>query len=141
MKVTWYDGDKRPPAEVQTLLEGDKLPDQGSVFIGTKGVLLLPHVARPQLYPNSQFKDFTFPKVDAHNHWTQFADACRGNGQTSASFDYAGPLTETVLLGGAATRFPRATLEWNAAELKFDLAEATQLLRRKYRKGWEVEGL
>src|ERR1043165_9616531 len=56
VEVTWYDGDKRPGAEVQTLLEGDKLPEQGSIFIGTKGVLLLPHVAKPQLYPDSQFK-------------------------------------------------------------------------------------
>jgi hypothetical protein len=141
VKVTWYDGDRRPAQEVQTLLEGDKLPDQGSIFIGTKGVMLLPHVAKPQLYPDTQFKNFTFPKLPAQNHWTQFAEACRGNGQTSAHFDYAGPLTETVLLGGVATRFPHTTLEWDAPNLKFNLAEADALLRRTYRKGWEVAGL
>lgn len=141
ISVTWYDGDKRPSAEIKSLLEGDTLPGQGSVFIGTKGVLLLPHVSKPQLYPNSQFKDFTFPKLPAQNHWTQFAEACRGNGKTSAGFDYSGPLTETVLLGGVATRFPNTTLEWNAADLKFSLAEANALLRRKYRQGWEVQGL
>jgi predicted dehydrogenase len=141
VKVTWYDGDRRPAAEIQSLLEGDKLPDQGSIFVGTKGALLLPHVARPQLYPDSQFKSFTFPKLAHQDHWTQFAEACRGNGKTSAGFDYAGPLTETVLLGGVATRFPHTTLEWNTAELKFNLADANALLRRKYRKGWEVAGL
>jgi len=141
VKVTWYDGDRRPGQEVQTLLEGDKLPDQGSIFIGTKGVMLLPHVAKPQLYPDTQFKNFTFPKLPAHNHWTQFAEACRGNGQTSAHFDYAGPLTETVLLGGVATRFPQTTLQWDAPNLKFNLSEADALLRRTYRKGWEVAGL
>jgi len=141
VQVTWYDGDERPAGEVQTLLEGDKLPEQGSIFIGTKGVLLLPHVAKPQLYPYAQFKDFSFPKLPAQNHWTQFAEACRGNGKTSAHFDYAGPLTETVLLGGVATRFPQATLRWDAAKLKFDASEADQLLRRAYRKGWEVAGL
>jgi len=141
VQVTWYDGDQRPSQEIQSLLEGDKLPEQGSVFIGTKGVLLLPHVAKPQLYPNAQFKDFTFPKLPGRNHWTQFAEACRGEGKTSANFDYAGPLTETVLLGGVATRFPHTTLEWNAADLKFTLAEANSFLRRKYRKGWEVAGL
>jgi predicted dehydrogenase len=141
VKVTWYDGDSRPPAEIQTLLEGDKLPDQGSIFIGTKGVLLLPHVAKPQLYPDSQFKEFQWPKVTGNNHWTQFAEACRGNGQTSAGFDYSGPLTETVLLGGVATRFPQTTLEWEADKMEFSLKDATELLRRKYRKGWEVAGL
>jgi predicted dehydrogenase len=141
VQVTWYDGDERPPAEVQTLLEGDKLPEQGSIFIGTKGVLLLPHVAKPQLYPYSQFKEFSFPSLPRQNHWTQFAEACRGNGTTSAHFDYSGPLTETVLLGGVATHFPHATLEWDAAELKFQQAEANRFLRRTYRKGWEVAGL
>ncbi len=141
VKVTWYDGDQRPPHEVQALLEGDKLPEQGSIFIGTKGVLLLPHVAKPQLYPDAQFKNHALPTLPSQNHWTQFAEACRGNGKTSAHFDYAGPLTETVLLGGVATRFPHTTLAWNAAEVKFDLSEANQLLRRNYRKGWEVAGL
>ncbi len=142
VKVTWYDGDQRPPADVKALIEKDELPDQGSIFIGTKGVMLLPHVARPQLYPDAQFKEFAFPKVSGNDHWKQFADACRGNGQTAANFDYAGPLTEAVLLGGVASRFPQTTLEWNAAKLKFsNVAAANQFVRRKYRKGWEVAGL
>ena len=72
----------------------------------------------------------------------QFADACRGNGKTSAGFDYSGPLTEAVLLGGVATRFPKTTLQWNAAKVQFDNeTQANQYLRRVYRKGWEVKGL
>jgi hypothetical protein len=142
VQVTWYDGDQRPSAEVQTLLEGDKLPDQGSVFIGTKGVMLLPHVAKPQLYPDATFKDFVPPKLPNINHWKSFTEACRGNGTTSANFDYSGPLTEAVLLGGVATRFPKTTLEWDGPGLKFtNESEANKLLRRQYRKGWEVKGL
>ena len=68
--------------------------------------------------------------------------ACRGNGQTSTAFAYSGPLTESVLLGGVATRFPHTTLEWDAKGLRFkNSPEATQILRRTYRKGWEVKGL
>jgi predicted dehydrogenase len=142
VKVTWYDGDQRPSADVQRLLEGDRLPDQGSVFIGTKGVMLLPHVAKPQLYPDATFKDYTRPPMNSNDHWKQFAEACRGNGKTAANFDYAGPLTETVLLGGVATRYPNTTLEWDGPNLKFtNVAEANQWLRRTYRKGWEVAGL
>ena len=37
MPVTWYDGDRVPPAEVQGLLGSLKFPGQGSIFIGTKG--------------------------------------------------------------------------------------------------------
>jgi len=65
-----------------------------------------------------------------------------GRTQTSTPFDYSGPLTESVLLGGVATRFPQTTLEWDASQLKFkNSAEATQVLRRAYRHGWEVPGL
>ena len=142
VKVTWYDGDQKPSADIKALLDGDDLPPQGSIFIGTKGILMLPHIATPQLYPDKQFKDFKMPTIVTQSHYVQFIDACRGKGKTSAPFDYSGPLTEAVLLGGVATRFPNTTLKWNAAGLKFDnSSEASALIRRPYRKGWEVEGL
>jgi hypothetical protein len=142
VKVTWYDGDQRPPKEVQPAMGDDKLPDQGSLFIGTKGVMLLPHIARAQLFPEKDFENWTRPKVAENDHWEQFVQACLGNGATSASFDYAGPLTEAVLLGSVAVRFPDTTLQWNAKKLKFtNLSEANHYLRRHYRKGWKVKGL
>lgn len=142
VNVTWYDGDQRPPADIVKLLEGDRLPDQGSIFVGTKGVMLLPHISRPVLYPDATYKDFKLPTEKANDHWVQFLEAVRGNGQTAANWNYSGPLTEAVLLGGVATRFPKTTLEWNAKALKFtNLKEANRFLRRTYRKGWEVKGL
>ncbi|MBI4659897.1 MAG: Gfo/Idh/MocA family oxidoreductase [Verrucomicrobia bacterium] len=141
VKVTWYDGDQRPPAEI-VALAGGKIPDQGSVFLGTKGIMVLPHVARPRLLPDADFKDFKMPEIQSANHWHQFVDAIRGHGQTSAGFDYSGPLTEAVLLGSVATRFAKTTLKWDAKSLKFtNVKEANQYVRRQYRKGWEVAGL
>jgi len=142
VKVHWYDGDQRPPKEVQELLEGKPLPDQGSIIIGTKGVLLIPHVAVPVLFPQKEFKDYKLPRDPGTSHTNQFVEAILGKTQTSAPFDYSGPLTEAVLLGGVATRFPKTTLEWDSANLRFkNSPEATALLRREYRKGWEVPGL
>jgi hypothetical protein len=46
-----------------------------------------------------------------------------------------------VLLGGVACRYPQTTLKWDSASGRLDLAEANQHLQRKYRAGWEVEGL
>jgi predicted dehydrogenase len=138
VKVTWYDGDARPGADVAAVLEGGKMPEQGSIFLGTQGVLLLPHVSSPKLFPAAQYADFAMPEVGGADHWGQFVDACRGEGKTSANFDYAGPLTETVLLGGVATRYPQETLEWNAGKLEFtNMAEANSHVRRTYRNGWE----
>jgi predicted dehydrogenase len=142
VNVTWYDGDARPPAEVQALLGSVKIPGQGSVFIGTKGVMLLPHTALPVLLPEDQFHGFTMPELESNNHYHQFVEAVMGNGTTSAGFDYAGPLTEAVLLGPLATRCPNATLEWNSARLRFkNSPEADRFLRRQYRDGWHVRGL
>jgi len=141
LPVTWYDGTSRPPAEVISLLEGDELPNIGSIFIGTEGVMVMPHVARAQLYPNKKFADYKYPEVEEVSHWASFVNACLGEEKTSANFDYAGPLTEAVLLGSVATRFPQTTLRWNARKLKFDLADANHFIRRDYRKGWHVRGL
>jgi predicted dehydrogenase len=141
LNVTWYDGAQKPPAEVLALLEGDELPNIGSIFIGTQGSMVLPHVARPLLYPDKKFKDFRYPQVESGDHWGEFIEACLGETRTSAGFGYAGPLTEAVLLGGVASHFPQATLKWNAGKLEFDQREANQLVRRDYRQGWSIKGL
>jgi predicted dehydrogenase len=139
--VTWYDGSQKPPAEI-VQSAGGKIPDQGSVFLGTKGVMVLPHIARPILLPVENFVDFKAPDVQGENHWHQFVKAVQGKGKTSANFDYAGPLTEAVLLGSVASRFPHTTLDWNAKRLKFtNVKDANKYVRRAYRKGWEVPGL
>jgi predicted dehydrogenase len=140
--VTWYDGDQRPPKEVQALIGTRKMPDQGSIFIGTKGVMLLPHVAMPVLLPEADFRDFKMPEITPNNHYFQFVETVQGKNKTSTLFDYSGPLTESVLLGPLATRFPKTTLEWNSAKLKFNNSpEATRHVRRDYRSGWHVKGL
>jgi predicted dehydrogenase len=140
--ITWYDGDARPPQEIQGLIAPRKLPGQGSLFIGAKGLMLLPHVAMPVLLPEDQFKDFAMPQLETVNHYHQFVEAVMGNGKTTTSFDYSGPLTEAVLLGPLATRFPKTTLEWNSAKLKFtNSPEANHHVRTKYREGWKVKGL
>jgi predicted dehydrogenase len=142
VNVTWYDGDERPPKEVQALIEPRRLPGQGSIFIGTKGIMLLPHTAMPMLLPAEQFKDFPIPKLEPLNHYFQFVDAVLGKVKATTAFDYSGPLTESVLLGPVATFFPKTTLDWNAAKLKFrNSKEASGHVRRTYRSGWKVKGL
>ena len=140
--IAWYDGKQRPPAEIQQLAkdpadEQGKLPDQGSIFLGTLGVMVLPHIAMPRLV-GAAVQDTPVTKVAGEDHWKQFVKAVLGEGKTGANFDYAGPLTEAVLLGSVATRFPAQTLAWDAAGLRFtNVAEANAFVRRAYRAGWE----
>jgi len=115
-----------------------KLPGSGSLLIGEKGSLLIPHVAAPRLLPAETFKDFQIPSVPAVDHYVGWADACRGVGKTTSHFEYAAGLTETVLLGTVAIRTPGETLKWDAAALRVtNSAAADGLLRKTYRKGWE----
>jgi predicted dehydrogenase len=142
VNVTWYDGDQRPPKDVQAVLGGKELPGQGSIMIGTKGTVLLPHVGMPELFPQAQFKGFHVPVVEGSNHYHQFVDAILGNGKVSTPFDYAGPLTEAVLLGPIATRFPNTTLEWSASKMQFKSSpDAERYIHRKYRIGWQIKAL
>ena len=104
--------------------------------------MIIPHVGNPILLPADKYKDFKLPSVEGLNHWHQWVDACRGEDKTTAGFDYAGPLTEAILLGGVATRFHKVTLKWDAKKLKFtNVDDANQYIKREYRKGWEVKGL
>ena len=142
MPLTWYDGDRIPPDDVRALLGSVKFPGQGSIFIGTKGQMFLPHIAMPMLLPAADFSGYPMPDAEKTDHYFEFAEAVLGNGKTSTPFDYSGPLTESVLLGPLATRFPNTTLQWHGEKAKFtNSKEANGFLRRKYRDGWSVPGL
>ena len=136
--LTWYNGKKRPPEEVLKLIEPHKLGGQGSIYIGTSGVLFSPYIGAPILLPADKFKDFKRPEVKGANHYLEFVEAARGNGTTSAPFAYSGPLTEMVLLGCLATRFPKKKLEWDQEKMKVtNLPEANEFVKRVPRKGWD----
>jgi len=140
--LTWYNGDLRPPTEVKALIGDRPLSGQGSIYIGTEGVLYSPYIDTPILLPTEKFKEYKTPKPPGDDHYLQFVEACRGNGKTSAPFEYSGPLTEFVLLGCLATRFPQTALEWDAPNLKVvNVQQANNFVRRHYREGWEVSGL
>lgn len=144
VKVTWCDGSLRPAKEIQELVGGN-IPGQGSIFVGTKGTLLAPHGGLPVPYLNNgTFERSSYPKLEARNHYKDFVNAVRGEDVKPLAdfYDYGGPLTETVLLGGLASRFPNEILKWDAAKMRFtNNNEANKFIRKKFRKGWEVKGL
>ena len=142
LTLHWYDGNQRPDAAVKALLGKRGLHDQGSIYIGDKGILYSPYIAAPVLLPEKDFAGYKKPNLDSNNHYLEFVEACRGKGKTSTPFSYSGPLTESVLLGCLATRFDKKTLEWDAKEMKVtSVKEANAFVRRTYRKGWEVKGM
>lgn len=139
VKVMWYDGSVKPPQEV-VAAAGGRLSGEGSVFIGTDGVILFPHCGAPLLFPKEKFSGYKMPEIAAIDHYHEFIDcSLKGERKTGADLDLAGPLTEAVLLGCLASPFPGQLLEWDSSALKItNHAEADKLVKRSYRKGWEI---
>jgi predicted dehydrogenase len=141
--VTWYDGAVRPARELFGF-ESDsrEIPGGGSLFIGEGGRLLLPHVAGPQLVPYRLNQGIERPDVQGFSHYHAFVDACLGLGETGSHFGFAGPLTEAVLLGNVANRFPGQRLDWDTEALVVtNFPDANRHIHPRYREGWAVAGL
>ncbi len=134
LKWVWYDGPGAPKKHNDLKLPGrDKLPEQGAMFIGEKGNLLLPHWDFPKLIVDGKYEVIDFPKIVTNNHYHQFVDTCLSKDECSAPFSYAARLTESILLGVVANRFPNETLHWDIQAAKFSEPEANKLLETNYR--------
>ncbi len=130
----WYDGKNAPKKHKDFKLPNqDKLPSQGAMFIGEKGRLLLPHIDFPKLIVNGKYEQFDFPEMEKNNHYHQFVDACMGKDECSAPFSYAARLSEAILLGVVASRFPKKKLHWNNSTSTFREKEANHFLGGTYR--------
>jgi predicted dehydrogenase len=135
LKWVWYDGPGAPKKHKDLILpDGGQLPEQGAMFIGDKGNLLLSHWDYPKLIVNGKYEPISFPEMDMADHYRQFVDSCLGKDECSASFTYAARLTEAILLGVIANRFPDKILHWDIASAQFKETEANALLDFKYRK-------
>ncbi len=115
----------------------------GILFVGDKGMLAADY-GRYLLLPTDKFKEFQPPEQTIPNsigHWKEWTTACKTGSPTLCNFDYAGALTETILLGIVAYRSGEK-LDWDAAGLKVkNSTKAGEFLTKEYRKGWEVAGL
>jgi hypothetical protein len=140
LPLTWHDGrGRKPHGPALGLPETYELPRAGSVLVGEAGALVLPHVGQPQLLPDEKYRDYQLPVLEEVNHYTSWVEACLGDGQTTSPFGYAGPLTEAVLLGVIAIRFPGERLRWDAAAGQItNHAAANGCLDKEYRVGWPV---
>jgi GFO/IDH/MocA oxidoreductase family protein len=141
--VWWYDGGELPPDEVREPI-GTRFPQQGSVVVGTDGMIVLPHMtADPFVLPESKMSALPSIDLSDRDHYGEFIDVVLSGGKQkcSANFDYAGPLTESVIIGNVAARFSGETLKFDARTLTFpDKPAANQYLSRAYRHGWNPKG-
>jgi predicted dehydrogenase len=91
--LTWYDGRKLPSAD---LVEGQRLPDNGAVFVGRKG-RLVHREPRPVLLPAGAFADYTWPpptlprRPEVRQDWLQ---AIKTGAHGACLFGYYCPMPE-----------------------------------------------
>jgi predicted dehydrogenase len=136
LKMVWYDGGKLPDKE---LLGGNVAKGSGSVIIGDKGSLFSPndYGAEYQLLGGVEQPDVEFE--ESPGHFTEWVRAIRGGKPAMSNFpDYAGPLTETILLGNLAVWSGKKVI-WDA---KTQQAQGTdsldQIIRPEYRQGYSL---
>ncbi len=143
--LTWYDGGKKPPRDIIPLDKKFRIGKNGVFLKGQMGSLLIGHTGSgPQLLPIEQYRGYKYPKLERLNHYTCWSNAAAGTGPktTASTFEEAAFLTETVLLGNIAIRYPNQTLQWEPKTMTFkNNTDAARWIRRKYRKGHEVHGL
>lgn len=151
--VYWYDGGRKPAKPEGVPQEDwDKTGGSGSLFVGDKGYLTAhTYGENPRLLPESLMNDYVKPApsirrvstasvedISDKDHRMDWINACKDGPAACSNFDYAGPFTETVLLGTIAARVPGKLL-WDSKKMKFTNSdEATAFVTREYRKGWEL---
>ncbi len=136
VKLTWYDGGKQPPKRL------GKVGSNGSIFVGSKGTMRIDGSwGAPKLEPAEKFADFTGPEPSiprSPGHYKEWIAACKGGPASLSNFDYSTRLTEMILLGNLAVCLGRK-VQWDAKAMRCpDCPEADKLIRRSYRKGWEI---
>jgi predicted dehydrogenase len=141
LTLTWYDGGKKPSPE---RVFGEKLPANGSIFVGDRGVMLLPdpYGDRYRLLPAAKFADYAPPPKtipSSPGHHAEWILACKTGSPTGSNFGYAGPFTEAVLLGNVAFRCGQP-IQWDAAGMKVtNCPDAEAILQPPARPGWSLE--
>jgi len=142
VSLTWYDGGLRPML-IPELESGMKMGAGGTLYVGDKGKIL-----DDRILPLSLRKSYIAPQPSipsSPGHEEEWILACKGGAPGGSDFEWAGPLTETVLLGNIALRneikekLGGQVMNWDSEKFSFtNMPEADQFLHCKYREGWSL---
>lgn len=168
----WSDGGIRPffpdliPSDMVLFGGGSN----GAIMKGSKGIMTCDTYGRnPKVFlntgeilemPEDYGKESEFYDSPEHGHqmaWTKAIKAgfnSKEHQELTSSFDYSGPLTETVLMGNLAIRSyqygklnaqnrreftGRKKLLWDGSNMKITNFEiANEFVGREYREGWAI---
>jgi predicted dehydrogenase len=167
VKVHWYDGFQGTLEAIAQLDENDpvgehnrpaicdelekkynrKLGDGGVILVGDKGILAAGNYCNgPRLVPEERNHEFGKPPAKLKRlqkgltHQTDFLRSCKDGKPASSTFEYAGALTEMVLLGCLAERAGMGQkVVWDRDKVEVtNLPALNRMVHREFRKGWEL---
>ena len=150
VQLTWWDGGLMPPRP-PGFEEGRRMGDDdgGVLLLGEQGRRSWPAATgaargsipepRMQEYKQAGRRRSTASPTGEDGHEQDWIRACKGGKPASSNFDYSGPLSEMVLMGNLAVRFPDQQLLWDgeAMEVTND-KDANAYVRRQYREGFPL---
>lgn len=157
--VHWYDGARQPPRPAEWPETREFIGSNGTIFVGERGKLVYggvmagthPGQAGPWLLPESLMRSYKRPQhtltrvrpagakwVEFERHEQEWIHACKTRMPACSRFEIAGPLTELALLGNVAVLSGKP-VEWDVEAMEVrNEPESNRLLRRPYRKGWQL---
>jgi len=146
VKLHWYDGGILPQRP-DDLEPGRKIPESGSIFVGTKGKIMCgTYSENARIIPETKMRAYvrpakSIPRIEngPGGHEQDWIRACKGGPSASSHFDYSGPFTETVVMGNLAVLNPGKKLEWDGENMKVtNDEEANAYVRPAFREGWSL---
>ncbi len=146
ISVNWYQGGampRSPKPEIDLTKLG-----HGAMFKGSKGYLIADFGSR-MIVPFGDTADLSYYKPrsketvlpDIGHFQKQWFEACKDpSKKTACDFEYSGNMIEQMLLGLVAYRVGKKIQYDGVAGKVTDCPEANELLGRKYREGWALNG-
>ncbi|TWU13324.1 Glucose--fructose oxidoreductase precursor [Symmachiella macrocystis] len=141
LPLIWYDGGYKP--DVALLLGEDFKHDSGSIIVGENGTLYSygDYGDNWMLLPTGEVSEPNVEFEESPGHFTEYHQAITGQRKeaTSNFVNYAGPLTETILLGNLAVWADGKKIEWDSKNLKATNApEVAGIIKNDYRDGYTL---
>lgn len=146
IRVSWYQGGAMPSSP-KPYVDLRKI-DHGAMFKGSKGYVICNFDSRIVL-PFGDDADLTYYKprtpeevLPPLGHFQeQWLNACKDPSlKTACDFEYSGNMIEQLVLGLVAYRTGKKLEYDGAAGRVTNVPEANELLSRKYRPGWTLDG-
>ena len=136
----------RPPIALELEKKYDrKFGNGGTIYIGDKGIMFSDNWCKSaRIVPEEKHRAFPVPEKKIPRvkgtHQQDFLQAFKEGKKACSDFEYGSRLTQMIFVGCLAERAGlNKKVQWDAAKMECtNMPELNKMVKREYRKGWEV---